>query len=169
MNLTFTDPTTKETLVLTEFSASIQGNFNKALGRDHDDRYCFCDDEDTTLWPIRFNLTARGTIDMAKEGRLRAEVTGTYSLDRGEKIPQNQGGYHIRLRREATEQDLGGFVAHDRVRAMVQAKDVQLQGPARTALLAAVSKTKKAEDVASSMHAARAQVAGTVLQTIKKG
>lgn len=166
MQVTFTNPATKEKLVLSEFSASILEPFSVALGKEHGTRFCHCDDEKAEIWPIKFHLTSTGIIDHLKEGRLRVDVTGLFTMDRG-KAPENRGGYHVRLRREATDQDMGGYVVHDKIRAMVSEKEELLLGPAKTALLAAVAKVKKTEDTASSMHAARARVAGLVLGTLK--
>lgn len=167
MQLTFTDPTTKEKLVLTEFKTEIDGGFKTALGRDPDDRYYRCDDEEKLrLWPIRFALIAKGIIDTAKEGRLRVTVTTSYTLDKG-KAPESKNGIRISLRRETTDQELGGFAAQDRVGAMVRAKADQLAAPAQSALLASITEIRKGEDVASSAHAARARVAGTVIDALK--
>ena len=165
--LTFTDPTTKEKLALSEFKAEIDGNFQHALGRDPGERFYRCDDEDKVrLWPLKFSLIAKGTIDTAKEGRLRVTVSASYSLDKG-KAPENKNGIRISLRRETTDQELGGFVTQDRIGAMVRAKADQLAGPAQTALLASIAEVRKAEDVASSAHAARSRVAGTVIDALK--
>lgn len=168
MQLTFTDPTTKEKLVLSEFKAEIDDSFKYSLGKDPDNRRYRCDDEEQmkTL-PIRFTMSAKGAIDTAKEGRLRVTVLASYTMDKG-KAPENKKGFRISLRRETTDQELGGFVAHDRIGAMVRAKEDHLAGPAKAALLAEIMSIRKAEEVASSAHAARARVAGMVLDSLKK-
>ena len=167
MQLTFTDATTKEKLVISEFKAEIDSDFKNALGKDPDNRRYRCDDEESLKpLPIRFALSAKGTIDTAKEGRLRVTVMASYIMDKG-KDPENKSGFRISLRRETTDQELGGFVAHDRIGAMVRTKADQLAGPAKTALFAEITAIRKAEEVASSAHAARARVAAMVLDSLK--
>lgn len=169
MQLTFTDSTTKEKLTISTFKAEIGSDFKMALGKDPDNHRYLCDDEDRLrIWPVKFSLIANGAIDTAKDGRLRVTISGSYTLEKG-KAPENKGGFRIALRRETTDQDLGGFVAHDRIGAMVRAKADQLAAPALAAVLSEITSIRKAEDVASSAHAARARVAGTVIDAIKKG
>ena len=168
MQLTFTDATTKEKLVISEFKVEIDSDFKSSLGKDPDNNSYRCDDEDRNKpLPIRFTLSAKGTIDTAKEGRLRATVLAFYTLDKG-KAPENKYGFRISLRRETTDQELGGFVTQDRIGAMVRAKAEQFGNPAKSALLVEITRIQKAEEVASSAHAARARVAGMVLDSLKK-
>ena len=167
MTVIFIDPATKEKLVLTEFKVDIDNAFGFALGKDPGARGYRCDEDSQRLWPIKCALTASGIIEVAKEGRLRVTVGANYTIYKNLAI-QHKDGYGISLRREATGQDLGGHLLHDRVAAMVRAKEEALLPPLLASLRAAIVGIRDAETLASSAHAARARVASTVHTTLKK-
>lgn len=168
MQLAISDPKTKEKMVLTEFEAELEDNFSRALGRIPGDRWRSCDDDEdaSKIWPIHFNLTTTGTIETEKEGRLRVKISAKYSMEKG-KTPENKNGFRIKLTRESTGADLGGFLTHDHISAMVRVHADRLVAPAKAALLAKITKLRKSEDLASAAHASRSRIAGLVVQEFK--
>lgn len=168
MTITFTDPKTKNKLVLSVFEASFSSRTKSSFGRDHSS-HGYCSDEATTLWPLRFGMKITGVIDMAKEGRLRATFEGDFVYEKT-GVLKNQGrGWRVDVERESTAQKLGGFVIHNTLADMIREKDEALQRPIKQALVAALARVKKDEEVASSAHAARARVADMVRKTVKEG
>lgn len=167
MNLTITDPKTKEKLVLSEFKADLGSGFDRSLGVCPCGSRYYCGDDKPKTWPIKFSLFASGILDSTKEGRLRVTVTGDHVLAKG-KAPENKDGFRIRLVREATGQEIGGFTAQDRIGAMVREKAASLTAPAKVAMRAAVEAIWKDEQKKIEGHIQRRKTVAIVMMGIKK-
>jgi len=167
MQIKIIDPATKEALILHEFFANIQGNFNTALGKDPSASHYRCSEESQKMWPIFFDFTANGYIDTTKEGRLQVVATAFYKIEKGGS-PESKNGYTIRLVREAIGEKLGGYVQHDRIAKMIREHSEKLLPQAKACLLVEISKAQKKEEECSSAHAARGRVAKMILSQLKQ-
>jgi hypothetical protein len=167
MQIKITDPINKETLVLDEFEAKLQGSFDSALGKDPSESRYRCSEDNQKMWPMYFNFTATGFIDTAKEGRLQVTAKAFYKVQKGEE-PATKEGFHISLVRSAISEKMGGFVQHERIAKLIRENLPKLTGPAKACLLVQVAKAQKKEEECSSAHAARARVAKMIAGELKQ-
>lgn len=167
MQIKIIDPTNKETLVLDEFEARIEGNFNSALGKDPSESRYRCSEESQKIYPIQFVFTAIGYIDTAKEGRLKVEARAFYKVQKGEN-PETKDGFSISLVRSAISEKLGGHIQHERIAKLIRENLSKLTVPAKSCLLAKINAAQNVEEECSSAHAARARVAKMIAGELKQ-
>lgn len=167
--LTLTNTKTKDKLMLTHFTVELVDKFSNALGKIPGRRNYSCDDAAATIWPLHLSVNIKGTMDMAKEGRLLVALSGSCTYEKTGVVQMGMRGFKVDLERMSTSQTLGGFVMHEAISALVREKEASLHKPILAALVTAISDIKKEEERLSSAHAARARVAGTILTTVKKG